>query len=59
MAVQLAKRSDEGVFTDNQDEMDHGVQPTDPNVLSSKNRIGIIQWFGVLSMLMHNALEIL
>ena len=36
MAVQLAKRSDEGLLTNSQDEMDHGVWPMDPNVLSYK-----------------------
>ena len=36
MADQLAKRSDEGALTDSQDKMDHGVRPTDPNVLSYK-----------------------
>ena len=36
MADQLAERSDEGTLTDSQDEMDHGVQPMDPKVLSYK-----------------------
>ena len=36
MADQLAKRLDKGVPTDSQDEMDHGVQPMDPNDLSYK-----------------------
>ena len=36
MADQLAERSDEGDLTDSQDQMDHRVQPTDPNVLSYK-----------------------
>ena len=34
MADQLAERSDEEALTDSQDKMYHGVQPTDPNVLS-------------------------
>ena len=36
MADQLANRSDEGALTDSQDEIDHGVWPTYPNVLSYK-----------------------
>ena len=60
MANQYAERSDERVLTNSQDKMDHGVWPIDPNVMSFKrNKVGVIQWFGVLSMLMHDALEIL
>ena len=59
MADQLAERSDKVVLTDGQDEMDLAVWPMDPNVLSYKNKIGVIQWFGVSSMLMHDALEML
>ena len=36
MADQLAKRLDEGVLTDSLDNLDHGVQPMDANVLSYK-----------------------
>ena len=43
MADQLAKRSDEQVLTDSQDEMHHGVWPMDPNVMSYKNKVGVIQ----------------
>ena len=35
-ADQYNERSDEGVDTDIQDEQDHGIQPTDPNVMSYK-----------------------
>ena len=27
------ERSDEGAITDSQDELDHGVHPTDPNIM--------------------------
>ena len=44
MADQLAEISVEGALTDSQDEMDHGVHPTDPNVISyKKNKVGVIQ----------------
>ena len=36
MPDQVAERSNEGALTDSQDKMDHGVWPTDPNVLSYK-----------------------
>ena len=36
MADQFAETSDDGALTDSQDEMDHRVWPTDPNVLSYK-----------------------
>ena len=32
------KRSDEGADTGSQDEHDHGVQPTDPNIMSYKKK---------------------
>ena len=38
MADQFAERSDEGMLTDSQDEMDHGMQLTDPNVMSYKKK---------------------
>ena len=60
MANQYAEISDEGALTNSQDETDHRVRPTDLMLCPIKrNKVGVIQWFGVLSMLMHNALEIL
>ena len=38
MADQLDERSYEGVLTDSQDKMDHGVQPMDLNVMSYKKK---------------------
>ena len=50
------ERLDEGADTDSQDERDHGVWPTDPNVMSYKKK----KWGGcyhvimeVVSMVMH------
>ena len=38
MADQYAKRLDEGALIDSQDEMDHRVQPMDPNVMSFRKK---------------------
>ena len=38
MADQYGERSDEGVLTDSQDEMDHRVWPMDPNVMSYQQK---------------------
>ena len=32
------ERLDEGAITDSQDELDHGVHPTDPNVMGQQKK---------------------
>ena len=49
------ERSNDGAVTDSLDEFNHGVYPTDPDVMGyQKIKVRVVIWLGVLGVLMCN-----